>query len=108
MSIEQKAGCGIALTLMGEGMDVLGPFGDLAPGERGMAKMLVRSMNEMGREMLSDAFAQGLARQMTAMEVYEGGVKSIFASIGPMDSKNLDSESLGAEAMERLLARCTG
>lgn len=105
LTLEQKAGCGIALTLLEEGMvQIPGAMAKVDPDEKALVKMFVRSMGDQGRTLMAEAFAEGANRQMTAMQVYQIGVRDLFATLGPID---WEAEGGAGEAfMKQFMSRC--
>ena len=105
LTFEEKAGCGVALTLLAEGITKIpGALASAEPETVPMIKMMMRVMGEQGGTLLTEAFAEGAARQMTPMQVYQAGLNDMFTTLGSADLES--PEQAGELMMKRFMSRC--
>lgn len=103
LSMEGKAGCGVALVAI-EQVAAAFPdmFGKVPEADRKMTMFMMQVMGRQGQVYLDEAFAEGGKRNMTPTQVYTAGLKDMMANF-PTD---LEDKSAGEEFAARFMARC--
>lgn len=103
LSMEGKAGCGIALVAIEQAAGKFpNMFGKVPEEDRKMTMFMMQVMGRQGQVYLDEAFAEGARRGMTPTQVYAAGIRDMMDNF-PTD---IDSETAGEEFGAKFMARC--
>lgn len=103
LSMEAKAGCGVALVAIEQVASAFPDmFGKVPEQDRKMTLFMMQVMGRQGAVYLDEAFAEGVKRNLTPTQVYTAGIKDMMANF----PTNFDDKSAGEEFAAKFMARC--
>lgn len=105
LTLERKAGCGLALVALGKGAARFPAFASMVkPDQRSTMRFMMQALGAQGLVMLDEAFAEGEARGMSPGEVYAAGVDDMLAAFEGLTPRSRNS---GEAVMKRFFDRCS-
>ena len=105
MSVERKAGCGVALVTLQKAMTRFpGALRQMPADRRQLMSFMLQALGAQGQVLLDEAFAEGGARGMAPSQVYTAGIDDMLAAF---EGINPGSRSGGEQLLKRLLSRCS-
>lgn len=103
MSVERKAGCGMALVAIQKGFARYpGALSRMPADRRKLVALMIQGLGAQGQVMLDEAFAEGAMKGMSPAQVYAAGTDEVLAMFEGMRP----SRAAGEAVLQRFSTRC--